>query len=293
MIEIKEPINEEMLKEGRDNTKQRIDNDPKLNTRYKIGELKNALTYYPDAEFIFNYDEKMGLLYVNLWIGGINMVLNTSIMLSPNDKVSILNFINKDNNRIKSQIEEMQHMIKLSDDTKLEQELVKILSNYCGETRKNEGAVDTLKRKLAELESDTKEHKTDSLKPYYDSITSKEIKDGIEWSYIKDGKVEQTAFMSYKTLYEIQIEKPKACKFCYAREDIELISPRMGEDGIWICKQHMKYISRISDKMYGENYYYIRKSDGEGPLSLEDAYKLNPEVLSKDYILYSKKNTGG
>ena len=56
-------------------------------------------------------------------------------------------------------------------------------------------------------ESKTREHKTDSLRPYYDEIRSKEIKDGIEWQYIKDGKVEQTAFMSYKQLYEIQIGK--------------------------------------------------------------------------------------
>ncbi|KKN46003.1 hypothetical protein LCGC14_0676970 [marine sediment metagenome] len=217
MLEISQPIGEEMIKEGRDNTKQRLLSDPKLNTRYKIGELKNALTYYPDTEFIFNYDEKMGGLHLNLWIGGINMVLNTSIMLSPHDKISILNFINKDNNRIKSQIEEMQHMIKLCE------------------------------------EETTKEHKTDSLKPYCDSITSKDIKDGVVWYYKKDGRVVDTAFMSYKELYEIQIApKQKICQFCDETHDLEFIRPRKQDSGIYICKQHQKYIQRVSERINGK-----------------------------------------
>ena len=61
-------------------------------------------------------------------------------------------------------------------------------------------------------ESKTQEHKTDSLQPYCDKVTSKEKRDGIEWQYWKDGKVTDIAFMTYKELYEIQINKDRKCQ---------------------------------------------------------------------------------
>lgn len=133
-------------------------------------------------------------------------------------------------------------------------------------------------------ESKTREHKTDTLKPYYDAVRSKEIRDGIEWSYMKDGKVEDTAFMSYKQLYEIQIEKNTLCQFC-GETDTEFIRPREQDTGIYLCTQHLKYISRISEKEHGNRYYYIRKSD-HAKIDMDLAYKINPEVLSKEYVLY-------
>ena len=42
---------------------------------------------------------------------------------------------------------------------------------------------------------------------YYDKIESKELKNGIKWFYYKDSKIVDTAFVTYKTLYEIQIGK--------------------------------------------------------------------------------------
>lgn len=112
---------------------------------------------YLQTQFI--YKEKEGLLHLVIHNSFLN--IQADLALTTNDKIAMLEIINKDNNRIKSMLE----------------------------TEK------------------TREYSTDSLKPYYDAIRSKELKNGIEWQYIKDGRVEDTAFMSYKELYEIQIGK--------------------------------------------------------------------------------------
>ena len=41
---------------------------------------------------------------------------------------------------------------------------------------------------------------------YCDQIESIETTDGIVWAYIKDNKIEDQAFMDWRTLYKIQVE---------------------------------------------------------------------------------------
>jgi len=214
------------------------------------GETKDSVKVLVDYETIFNYFEKEGDLVLNMSIPQLGIATWCRITLTPHDKIDILNYINKDNNRIKSQIEEMQHIVKTYE-------------------------------KTAE-----KEYATDTLQPYYDSVSSKDIKDGILWFYKKDGKVVDTAFMSYKQLYEIQIApKPKICQFCDENHELEFIRPREDESGIYLCKQHMKYIQRISEKANGNRYYFIRKSD-YAKIDIAEAYKMSPEILANEYTLY-------
>ncbi len=105
--------------------------------------------------------------------------------------------------------------------------------------------------KILEVDKEKRnEYQTPSIKPYCDSIRSHEIRNGIMWEYIKDDKVFDTAFMSYKELYEIQIGKKSKCQFCDSIE-IEIIRPRTEDTAIYLCKQHIKYIQRISQKIHG------------------------------------------
>lgn len=41
----------------------------------------------------------------------------------------------------------------------------------------------------------------------YDEVTSSNGMNGVTWLYMKDNKVLDTAYMSYKSLYEIQVMK--------------------------------------------------------------------------------------
>ena len=99
-------------------------------------------------------------------------------------------------------------------------------------------------------ESKRKEYKTPTIEPYCDSIRSKELRDGIMWEYIKDDRITDTAFMSYKQLYKIQIAPSTSCQFCDATETTKFM-PRMNDTAIYLCEQHEKYIQRVSEKKYG------------------------------------------
>ena len=90
---------------------------------------------------------------------------------------------------------------------------------------------------------------TDNL--YCDKIESKETEHGIEWEYFKDGKVIDTAFMTYKELYLILADKREhKCQFCDSLET-ERYQPRDEDTAINLCVQHEKYIQRISQKIHG------------------------------------------
>lgn len=90
---------------------------------------------------------------------------------------------------------------------------------------------------------------TDNL--YCDKVDSKETEHGIEWSYYKDGKVIDTAFMTYKELYNILANKTqKKCQFCDSTET-EKYQPRDEDTAINLCVQHEKYIQRVSQRIHG------------------------------------------
>lgn len=150
---------------------------------------------YLRTQFVYDKDG-LQLIIVNDFLN-----IQMQLALTTEDKIAMINAINKDNNRIKNMLE----------------------------TDK------------------TKEHQTDELKPYYDAVRSKDVKNGIEWSYIKDGKVEDTAFMSYRELYEIQIGKSRKCQFCDETK-VQFIMPRDQGSGIYLCEQHLKYIQRLGQR---------------------------------------------
>ncbi len=96
-IELSKPIGEKMSN---------------LDKAHFLREDKDTANVLVDVNTIFNYFEKEGDLVLNMSIPKLGLSTWCSIDLSPHDKVDILNYINKDNNRIKSQIEEMQHILK-------------------------------------------------------------------------------------------------------------------------------------------------------------------------------------
>lgn len=84
-----------------------------------------------------------------------------------------------------------------------------------------------------------------------DKVESKETEHGVEWEYYKDGKVIDTAFMTYKELYNILASKTqKKCQFCDSTET-ERYQPRDEDTAINLCMQHEKYIQRVSQKIHG------------------------------------------
>ncbi len=86
---------------------------------------------------------------------------------------------------------------------------------------------------------------------YCDSIKSEELEDGIKWTYFRDGKAFDTAFMSYKQLYGLLSGKYKfKCQFCNSTKT-EKYQPRDEDTAINLCEQHEKYIQRISQKIHG------------------------------------------
>jgi len=101
------------------------------------------------------------------------------------------------------------------------------------------------------LQLDTKSYPVhDSENLACDKIESKETEHGIEWEYFKDGKVIDTAFMTYKELYLILADKrEKKCQFCDSLET-ERYRPRGEDSAINLCQQHSKYIQRLSQQIY-------------------------------------------
>lgn len=86
---------------------------------------------------------------------------------------------------------------------------------------------------------------------YCDKVDSKETEYGIEWSYYKDGKVIDTAFMTYKELYLILADKREhKCQFCDSIKT-ERYQPRDDDTAINLCEQHEKYIQRLSQRFHG------------------------------------------
>ena len=129
--------------------------------------------------------------------------IQMELALTIDDKIAMLDIINKENNRLKSAMEE-----------------------------------DKIKEYKPNDEVDC------------DKITSKEKGNGIEWTYYKDGKSTGTAFMTYKKLYEIQIEPSTNCKFCNEPKARKYV-PQEGETALYLCEQHEKYIQRISQRING------------------------------------------
>ncbi len=110
MIEIDKPFDEITIQKGQKNAKDSYEG--KNLNEYQANRVKDHIRYDVWTDTAFNYDEKEGELWLNITIARLGIVINEAIKLNPRDKYAILNFINKDNNRIKSQIEEMQHMLK-------------------------------------------------------------------------------------------------------------------------------------------------------------------------------------
>lgn len=79
---------------------------------YYLSESTDNVQILVDVDTAFNYLEKDGDLELSVVIPKLGINIYHSVWMNPRDKIAILNFINKDNNRIKSQIEEMEHMLK-------------------------------------------------------------------------------------------------------------------------------------------------------------------------------------
>ena len=109
-VEFNKPITEEDIKIGR-NGANNFYKDKNLND-YQKNRVKDELHYATRNSTNFDYIEKDGELLLTLHVEPLNILVHTNVSMSPHDKITILNYINKDNNRIKSQIEEMQHMLK-------------------------------------------------------------------------------------------------------------------------------------------------------------------------------------
>lgn len=110
MLELNKPLNDEAIQLGKNNTIE-FYADKNLDD-YQKNRLKDVLHYNLYTETSFHFNEIEGQLWINVYVKGLGLMINESISMNPRDKIAVLNFINKDNNRIKSQIEEMQHMLK-------------------------------------------------------------------------------------------------------------------------------------------------------------------------------------
>lgn len=155
---------------------------------------------YLQTQFIcYRKEGKLELILHNDFLN-----IQMELALTTDDKIAMLDIINKENNRVKNA---------------LERDKVKEYSNV-------------------------------EPTSFCDKVTSKEKADGIEWQYYKDGRVIDVAFMTYKKLYEIQIEPSTNCKFCNEPKTRKY-QPREDEKALYLCEQHEKYIQRVSQKING------------------------------------------
>lgn len=109
-VEFNKPLTDEDLKIGRNGAKNFYE-DKNLND-YQKNRVKDELHFAANNSTQFDYIEKDGELLLTIHTKPLNILLHINVSMTPHDEIAILNYINKDNNRIKSQIEEMQHLIK-------------------------------------------------------------------------------------------------------------------------------------------------------------------------------------
>jgi len=86
---------------------EKLQNLDPAHTLKETAEYKEILV---DVDTMFNYYK--GDLALDVSIPKLGISVHHSVWMNPRDKIATLNYINKDNNRIKSQIEEMEHMLK-------------------------------------------------------------------------------------------------------------------------------------------------------------------------------------
>ena len=100
-----DPMTQELIQEGKENSLQILERDEKTLPKYKKDRLNKVLTYFADSQTTFNYQENGSTLWLNLSIPELNFMCHEPVFLTTYDKINLLKAINKDNNVVRAGLE--------------------------------------------------------------------------------------------------------------------------------------------------------------------------------------------